>query len=281
MPQGKIPRLAGKKIEKGGFPGLRCEVCGEEVLMPFKCRYCGGYFCVEHRLPEKHDCPGLFAAASPYEKELKEARAEARKVEEKTAPQASGGGEGLHLLAGTVLVVLAGLSLIGYRLDLPYWVIAALLGGFAASFLIHELAHRVTARRYGLPARFKIDPMGALLTLLTSIPFIPIKIIAPGAVVIPGFMTPSMLGWTALWGPLTNIILSIGFLNLYYLTLGSAIIYLPYIFRVLASINALLAFFNLIPFGPLDGRKVIAWSLWRWVIAMVVSIILLIVTRVV
>ncbi len=261
---------------------MRCEVCGEEVLMPFKCRYCGGYYCVEHRLPEKHNCPGLFAAASPYEKELKEARAAARREEESVSmPSVSEGGESLHLLAGTALVVLAGLSLIGYRLTLPPWVTATLLGGFAASFLVHELAHRMTARRYGVPARFRIDPMGALLTLLTSIPFIPIKIIAPGAVVISGFMTPSMIGWTALWGPLTNIILSIGFLNLYYLTLSSPIFYLPFIFRVLASINALLAFFNLIPFGPLDGRKVMAWSLWRWAVAMAVSLFLLILTRII
>ena len=49
----------------------KCEVCGKEVLMPFKCPYCGGYFCAEHRLPEKHNCPGLYAAASPYEKEWK------------------------------------------------------------------------------------------------------------------------------------------------------------------------------------------------------------------
>lgn len=27
--------------------------------MPYKCRYCGGRFCSDHRLPENHDCPGL------------------------------------------------------------------------------------------------------------------------------------------------------------------------------------------------------------------------------
>ncbi len=37
----------------------RCDVCGEEVTLPYKCRYCGGNFCAEHRLPENHDCDGL------------------------------------------------------------------------------------------------------------------------------------------------------------------------------------------------------------------------------
>lgn len=38
---------------------VKCEYCGKEVLLPFKCKFCGGYFCEEHRIPEKHDCPNL------------------------------------------------------------------------------------------------------------------------------------------------------------------------------------------------------------------------------
>jgi len=37
----------------------KCEYCGKEVLYPFKCSFCGFYFCSEHRLPENHDCPNL------------------------------------------------------------------------------------------------------------------------------------------------------------------------------------------------------------------------------
>ena len=34
-----------------------CEHCGEKIdLLPFKCKYCGGAFCKEHRLPENHQC---------------------------------------------------------------------------------------------------------------------------------------------------------------------------------------------------------------------------------
>ncbi len=34
----------------------RCEVCGKYVEMPFKCAYCGSYFCAHHRIPESHNC---------------------------------------------------------------------------------------------------------------------------------------------------------------------------------------------------------------------------------
>jgi len=34
-----------------------CEHCGDEMgYLPFKCKYCGGTFCKEHRLPENHNC---------------------------------------------------------------------------------------------------------------------------------------------------------------------------------------------------------------------------------
>jgi len=38
---------------------VKCEICGKKEYLPFKCKYCGGTFCSEHRLPEKHNCPGF------------------------------------------------------------------------------------------------------------------------------------------------------------------------------------------------------------------------------
>ncbi|RLI30914.1 hypothetical protein DRO51_04425, partial [Candidatus Bathyarchaeota archaeon] len=38
----------------------KCEICGKEVYpLPYRCNYCGGIFCVDHRLPEKHNCSKL------------------------------------------------------------------------------------------------------------------------------------------------------------------------------------------------------------------------------
>ncbi|UCG90824.1 MAG: hypothetical protein JSU57_06525 [Candidatus Heimdallarchaeota archaeon] len=44
-----------KKVKKTTLKGS-CEYCGKKELMGFTCSYCEGYFCTEHRLPEKHGC---------------------------------------------------------------------------------------------------------------------------------------------------------------------------------------------------------------------------------
>ncbi len=36
-----------------------CAYCGKKISLPFKCKFCGQEFCMEHRLPENHDCPKL------------------------------------------------------------------------------------------------------------------------------------------------------------------------------------------------------------------------------
>jgi len=36
---------------------IYCEFCGVKIdKFPFKCKYCGGKHCLEHRLPENHEC---------------------------------------------------------------------------------------------------------------------------------------------------------------------------------------------------------------------------------
>ncbi|MFX1286145.1 MAG: AN1-type zinc finger domain-containing protein [Promethearchaeota archaeon] len=48
------PKKVKKTITRGS-----CEYCGKRELMGFTCSYCDGYFCTEHRLPEKHGCVKL------------------------------------------------------------------------------------------------------------------------------------------------------------------------------------------------------------------------------
>jgi len=256
----------------------KCAVCGKEILMPFKCSYCGEYFCAEHRLPEKHNCPGLRAAASPYEKEFKKRM----RVEDAWKPVVAptrgklnslARREILHLTIGTLLVILVGFSLIGYNFSRSPLILTAYVAGFAASFLLHELGHRAYARSKGLYARFELDPFGSLLTLVTAIPLIPFKIIAPGAVVIIGITSVEVLGMAALTGPIINLALSAVFM-----ISGLIIRTLSRIFLPLSVLNAFIAFFNLIPFGGLDGKKVLTWSPARWIAAFALSIILLVIT---
>ncbi len=40
-----------------------CYKCNVEIpYLPFRCKYCGKYFCRDHRLPENHGCSGRFNA---------------------------------------------------------------------------------------------------------------------------------------------------------------------------------------------------------------------------
>jgi len=34
----------------------KCDYCGKEVLYPFNCSFCESNLCIEHRLPENHEC---------------------------------------------------------------------------------------------------------------------------------------------------------------------------------------------------------------------------------
>jgi uncharacterized protein YkwD len=43
-----------------------CGECGREVTLPFTCAYCGGNYCVEHRLPENHNCIHRPKVPPPY-----------------------------------------------------------------------------------------------------------------------------------------------------------------------------------------------------------------------
>jgi AN1-like Zinc finger len=35
---------------------MQCTYCGSDVYNPFRCAYCGNYYCGDHRVPESHRC---------------------------------------------------------------------------------------------------------------------------------------------------------------------------------------------------------------------------------
>ncbi|MFN4133914.1 MAG: rhomboid family intramembrane serine protease [Candidatus Hadarchaeales archaeon] len=49
---------------------MKCDACGDEVALPFRCRCCGGNFCSKHRLPENHSCKMISKAKPPREREI-------------------------------------------------------------------------------------------------------------------------------------------------------------------------------------------------------------------
>ena len=87
----------------------KCEYCGKEVLLPFKCPYCGGLFCAEHRLPEKHECLFLPKKRFWYQKQRRDIerkeQMESEKLIEKPSQKSSGLGEALKEAFAVVLVL--------------------------------------------------------------------------------------------------------------------------------------------------------------------------------
>ena len=137
----------------------------------------------------------------------------------------------------------------------------------APAFLLHEIAHKVVARKYGCWAEFRASPSGLRFGVILAA-ILGIVFMAPGAVMVAGHTTRSQFGKIALAGPVTNVVLWL--LGLIAILLGAAenivgeVILKPWLWG-----NAALGLFNMLPFGPLDGKKIKTWSIpvfWIWLI---------------
>ncbi len=197
------------------------------------------------------------------------------------------------ILAAVTLVV----SFILIYMPVMLWspgaiiILAYIIAGVLSGFLLHELAHRMTARRLGYIAFFRAWKLGLALSLISAliiamlemagIPF-PIFFLAPGAVYIyPGPMTPLKTPrevandefLIASAGPLTNIAIA---------AISYALSLIPNIFLMLliyvAQINAMLAVFNLLPIPMFDGLKVFKTNPGAWIALFIVAGVLLLLT---
>jgi len=267
---------------------VKCQYCGRDEALPFKCQYCEGFFCAEHRLPENHACPEGWRAKALREE----------------APQPIIGGKGeyeytvtytpygfkskrfwfsqtelKHLVVSALLVMGVGLSWVLFAFfstnlfEIPPSEILLIMAFvFACIFLFHEIAHKIVAQHYGLWAEFRLTLFGALLTLLSIIS--PFKIVSPGAVMIVGASGKETVGKTAIAGPLTNIIFcAVSFAFTLLLPQGN---YFFVLALFSAALNAFIAVLNLVPLGILDGWKVFNWNKIVWATAFSSSVVLLI-----
>ncbi len=167
-----------------------------------------------------------------------------------------------------------------YSFKLPLSQVLYFLGlslaAVCLAFLAHELAHRQVARRYGGYAEFRVWPMGLIAGILFS--FLGFVIAAPGAVYMEGVFGKERIGRTALAGPMTNLVL--GFV---FLMLGILLIRTPWVFPIgyLAQINLYLGAFNMVPFPPLDGQKVMSWDMRLYIVIFATMIFLAVISYII
>ncbi|MEA1865453.1 MAG: hypothetical protein U9N46_09740 [Euryarchaeota archaeon] len=129
-------------------------------------------------------------------------------------------------------------------------------------FILHELAHKVVAQRYGLWAEFRMSPQFLMLAVGMAY-LIGFLFAAPGAVYISGsYITNEQNGRIAAAGPLMNVLLAVIFI---FIAMQNGFVEGFGAYGALAivlgtKINLWLAGFNMLPFSVLDGKKVLTWS---------------------
>lgn len=187
--------------------------------------------------------------------------------------------EALHI-SGAIVLLTACLAVVidsGFgqpvRRVPPVQTILASLLAIGSGFVLHELAHKIVAQRYGHWAEFRAHFTGLLVSLLLALGA-GFLAAAPGAVVIQGQVTRRENGLISLVGPGTN--LAIGALAFPFTQVANPSAPLPQAMALVATANGGLCLLNLLPFGQLDGRKVLRWSRTAYALALALSLAFLV-----
>jgi Zn-dependent protease len=145
------------------------------------------------------------------------------------------------LSLGPPMADFAGSTVVGYLVAL------GLAAAFAASVLVHEIAHAVVAQRAGVEVpRITLWVLGGIAEVATRMP------------------TAGSTVAVAVAGPASSLALALAGLAG---AVGAAAAGLPEAVTaplvLLAWINATLAVFNMLPGSPLDGGRVLSGIAWR------------------
>jgi len=192
----------------------------------------------------------------------------------------------VHLVASLIVLTIA----FTYPSLSPLMMFSSALG-VGIGFLLHELAHKFTAQKYGYFADYEASPFGLVLAIGLSIftggGFV---FAAPGAVMIRGrrvFYSPNddrywdsmqtmkEFAYISVSGAVVNLVIALAFIMGSFLTTPGSIAHM--ILMKGAFINVFLAVFNMIPFGPLDGSKVWRYNPSLWGMVAIPSIILFVI----
>ena len=201
----------------------------------------------------------------------------------------------LTLAMGAFTLALGFMSVRGIsgisNLGLETWLIRLLLSmpvmllAVGPAFLLHEIGHKLVAKKHGCWAEFRADPKGLQFGVILSF-FLGFLFMAPGAVMVAGLVTRRQNGHIAVAGPLTNLSLFLVGIPLWTIIIGlsgafdlasipvlsdgskaytsnGSIVWQSMIIDAgvwWLSANLILGLINMIPWGPLDGLKVKDWN---------------------
>jgi Zn-dependent protease len=190
----------------------------------------------------------------------------------------------------SLIALVIAFSILGERRLPGYEVVLISAVGVSTGFLLHEMAHKFTAMRYGYWAEYRANRNGLILAVVMA--FAGFIFAAPGAVMISKTSPPQEFYqqdpvgrerlinqakreelWISLAGPLTNVVLAIFF----FLLLASGISgngLWSQAANFALFINLVLAAFNLLPIGPLDGKKIFDSNRLVWAIVAVPTILI-------
>lgn len=193
------------------------------------------------------------------------------------------------LLISLAALVVAFSVLMGGRSIPGMEMVLIIALGVGTGFLLHEMAHKFVALHFGYLAEYRANMTGLLLAVVLS--FAGFIFAAPGAVMISKPRAPAEFYqqdpfgqaelikqikneslWISLAGPMTNIALAAAFFIVLLLSTQDGIAARAANFGLI--INLTLAAFNLLPFGPLDGKKIFESNRIVWFIVGLPTILL-------
>ncbi len=157
----------------------------------------------------------------------------------------------------------------GYRIYSNFAIAIIFLFSLIAvltGFLMHELAHKYVAVKYGCWAEFRASTRGLLIAIFTAL--FGFVFAAPGAVMVYGSVNTEQNGKISVAGPLTNLIFGGGFFALLLVLVffnqaePDLLVLLAYQVTI---VNLILGAFNMIPVLPFDGAKIWHWKKFIWI----------------
>ena len=192
------------------------------------------------------------------------------------------------LLSLIALVVAFSVLMNGKRIP-GLEIVLIIVVGVGTGFLLHEMAHKFVALHFGYFAEYRANMMGLIIAVAAS--FVGFIFAAPGAVMISKpnapqeFYMQDPFGqeelkreikketlWISLAGPMTNIVLTAFFFLAQMFGPSSGLAAQAANFALI--INLTLAAFNLLPFGPLDGKKIFDSNRMVWLLVGLPTILL-------